>query len=861
MNAHQSLGDVFASTPTPVEVDHNRVTGQSDPAAETAALASTSSDARALEKAKDWIQSEDSPDAEGEARHAVALEVATKLHKFGIAQGDALELIAYWNVFACTPELDRSALEEAVEAAYLKPQQPAGLRRGEMAAAWRGDDASTPPEVIGPSSRQRKPTTKLEWALDAARRGFRVLPLLPNTKIPAIKNWVNEATTHPVQITAWWTEDPDYNVGGCTSGMLVVDIDPRNGGVESFKDLELLYDFPLTQAQVTAGEGMHRIYDRPEHTWIKNSTSAIAPGVDIKGDGGQIVLPGSTINGNSYRWAKHNAPRVMAPDWLLDLAKSAKRRPKSENAGKRLIEETEAGIEAAETWLANHAPDAVQGKRDNTAYKVAAKLYDYGLVKATVEEMLTDWNYQRCFPPLEHDDIARIAASAGSSRQNPIGALSPDYAGGFEPIEVTRPSPFVGPAPEAPRPGAHRKLATRWSPVDVSKLKKREWVFPGVIARQNVSILAGPAGVSKSTLLIAAAVAAVTGRSDICGMAVKGRKRTWLWNQEDDIDELQRRLAAVMQAFNVSYADLCDEQGQCMLFLNSGVDKPLTFATRSSEGHICATREVDDVIADIQEHGIECAMFDPLVEFHVGDENKNAEMRAVLGVVRRIAVQTNCAAFLAAHTRKPDTASSRGFAGEMDALRGASAQVGVVRSMLTLFTASPKDAKEWRMEGSHRSYVRLDTAKNNLAAEWTEPKWFKREGVAVGGIDGDNVGILRPVELKRTGLVVRVDILETLAAVMKRADKAGGAWHTMTSVIEEMTEAEVALLPPKKNRARDIKKAFDGANEYATNSGTLLLHVLERSGVKLQLRPFASTAKVEAEAANPLEDEDNQQAA
>jgi len=68
-------------------------------------------------------------------------------------------------------------------------------------------------------------------ALQLAASGWPIFPL--NGKIPAIAGGrgVLDATTDPGQITEWWTRLPTANIGaGVPDGLLVIDVDPRNGG-------------------------------------------------------------------------------------------------------------------------------------------------------------------------------------------------------------------------------------------------------------------------------------------------------------------------------------------------------------------------------------------------------------------------------------------------------------------------------------------------------------------------------------------------------------------------------------------------------------------------------------------------------
>ena len=191
-----------------------------------------------------------------------------------------------------------------------------------------------------------------------------------------------------------------------------------------------------------------------------------------------------------------------------------------------------------------------------------------------------------------------------------------------------------------------------------------------------------------------------------------------------------------------------------------------------------------------------------------------------MSVVREIAVRSNCAALLNAHTKKPPVASSDGFAGEMDSARGASSQFGVIRIGATLFSASAKDAKKWSMQGSHLDYVRLDIAKNNLARRTGEPMWFKRDSVTVGGMEGESVGILRPVELAESAKRGAIELAEIIAGVIARALPAG-QWHRAAHIKAEMTKDEIATWPADKNATRDFRNAFDGADEIMTRYGIL----------------------------------------
>jgi hypothetical protein len=100
-----------------------------------------------------------------------------------------------------------------------------------------------------------------------------------------------DATADPAQIRAWWTQWPEANVGVATGGgLVVIDIDPRHGGEEGFDDVvERLGRLPDTVEAVTGSRGRHIYLRVPEGVEVRNSASALAPGVDVRGEGGYVV--------------------------------------------------------------------------------------------------------------------------------------------------------------------------------------------------------------------------------------------------------------------------------------------------------------------------------------------------------------------------------------------------------------------------------------------------------------------------------------------------------------------------------------------------------------------------------------------
>src|SRR5688572_4470526 len=82
-------------------------------------------------------------------------------------------------------------------------------------------------------------------------------------KHPLTLNGVHAATSVASQIDAWWAQHPMANIGiatGQVSEIVVVDVDPRNGGDESFERLRRELQLPETTCVRTGGGGHHHYF-------------------------------------------------------------------------------------------------------------------------------------------------------------------------------------------------------------------------------------------------------------------------------------------------------------------------------------------------------------------------------------------------------------------------------------------------------------------------------------------------------------------------------------------------------------------------------------------------------------------------
>jgi len=146
---------------------------------------------------------------------------------------------------------------------------------------------------------------KLQAALAYAAKGKPVFPCGINKK-PLTAHGFKDATTDPAQIREWWEKWPDASIGmptGKASGLWVLDVDLPDGPA-SLEALEAKHGkLPPTLTQKTGGGGSQFFFVLPEGRTVKNSAGKIGMGLDIRGEGGYVILPPSDHeSGGRYEW-------------------------------------------------------------------------------------------------------------------------------------------------------------------------------------------------------------------------------------------------------------------------------------------------------------------------------------------------------------------------------------------------------------------------------------------------------------------------------------------------------------------------------------------------------------------------------
>jgi len=173
------------------------------------------------------------------------------------------------------------------------------------------------------------PAAIREAALAYAAYGWPVFPVAPHAKRPLTEHGKDDASADRERIVAWWKRWPDAGVAiatGLASGLVVVDVDPRNDGSDGIEDLEAKHGrLPECPVVLTGGGGTHSYFAHPGGEIPCRTNLGGFRGVDLKGDGGYVVAPPSIHpSGVAYTWNPWLPLEVeipLFPPVLVDLAR------------------------------------------------------------------------------------------------------------------------------------------------------------------------------------------------------------------------------------------------------------------------------------------------------------------------------------------------------------------------------------------------------------------------------------------------------------------------------------------------------------------------------------------------------------
>ena len=234
--------------------------------------------------------------------------------------------------------------------------------------------------------------TRLEHAYQFASLGMPVFPIEVGGKRPLTEHGFKDATTDQDQILAWSTKWPECNwavATGDVSGVFAVDVDPRNGGIESMMNLTAEHgQLPDGPTQITGGDGFHHFFRVPAASHLRSGK--LAPGIDIKTNGGYVIIPGSKTEG-VYRWMDGKSITDIAlpdiPGWII------------------------ASLNSKQEFSFDEDGYITEGNRNNYLASIGGTLRRRGASLEAIQAALLAENTQRIRPRLTKPEVMRIAES------------------------------------------------------------------------------------------------------------------------------------------------------------------------------------------------------------------------------------------------------------------------------------------------------------------------------------------------------------------------------------------------------------------------------------------------------------------
>ncbi|SFH08709.1 AAA family ATPase [Methylobacterium gossipiicola] len=477
-------------------------------------------------------------------------------------------------------------------------------------------------------------------AAGLAEQGFRVFPLIPGGKTPAVEDFPNAATPDPDRALAWWSPvlgDPDErNVGVATGrGLVVIDYDMKPGqdGARSLFNHEMR-GLPTTLTVRTPTGGIHKYLRTDPELRLANSVGKIAPNTDVRAENGYVVAPGSVTEKGAYV-VIDDSPIADAPEWLI--AECGAARVRAADVQDLVELDTEGAISRATDYLKHHAEPSYKGSGgDLAAFKAACGARDFGIYEVTcLELMLEHWN-DRGVPSWSPERLQEKVEHAYRYALNPAGVASADAEFGELP-----PLP-LGEGSDA-QAGKFELLDFNDS-ADRAETAAAEPLIEGLMDRWAMSVLYGASNEGKTFVMMDLAYHIAMGRR-WNGRAVK--RGPVVYVVAEGGNQIHKRTAALRERYGAEGA-LFDLIVAPVNLLRSDADlKDLILALKAAAAKRGAPVEL--VVVDTLSRALAG-----------GDENSSVDMGAIVRNLDRLRAASGAHLAVVHHTGKDAARGARG---------------------------------------------------------------------------------------------------------------------------------------------------------------------------------------------------------
>lgn len=358
---------------------------------------------------------------------------------------------------------------------------------------------SNPDSKIGGKSRLDSKSPLLVAALEYHQRGWSIIPLEPKGKRPLVP-WNSFISTTPTrhQVKEWWTKWPEANIGcvcGRVSNLVVVDVDVYRGGT--------IQGLPTTGlVSKTGGGGYHCFYTYPRGRREKVRNKVGKDGIDVRGDGGYVVLPPSIhANGTPYRWTNGTSNGDLSPCPTFCYEKP---KEKKDDTSK-------------DSWISDLLIKGTsKGSRNDDVSRLAGYLASKDLPPDISENIIFAWMRSQDLP-LSKEEINVTTRSVYRTKER--NALGEDFT-------VLRLQDYF------------RKYAGT----------EIEWLVDGWLPKSTIGFVASPPGGMKTWLIFDLAASIATGKPFLQKFPVMNTGPVLIFQQEDFHGQIADRLGTVLSS-------------------------------------------------------------------------------------------------------------------------------------------------------------------------------------------------------------------------------------------------------------------------------------------------------------------------
>ena len=451
------------------------------------------------------------------------------------------------------------------------------------------------------------------------------------------------ATVDSPMICHWFEECPSANIGirtGDVSEMFVVDIDRGKGAGDGFEHLKHLdpeglgWDGIETVKSRTGSGGGHLFFAQPADLHVKNAVKVQGTAIDVRGNGGYVIVPPSQNGAGPYQWeaAPDEVELSDCPRWLLDFI-----------LGRFSPEIPGNATFTYEGTLQDH-PGASKGERNDVGCRlIGAYLAEHGLTN-DLQPLAVEWG-SRCTPALAESEVHRMVAGLAKKHL----ASSPTSS---------KANPKTKPA----------LITMRSADVEEEELV---WLWFNRFLTGHINILAGDPGLGKSLLAVDAAARVSTGRSWPDGSPCQRGKVIYCTTEDAFSSVVKPRLSA-------AHAD------HSQVIFVAGVQH-----ADGDEGAMFLDEHIRLLDAELQRHKgeVRLLILDTLQSYVSSDTNtnNNASSRRIMTPLKRLAERHQVAVLCNEHLTKGSRPGSSTYR-----VQGSIAFTGAARAVW-IVVADPDD--------------------------------------------------------------------------------------------------------------------------------------------------------------------------